>query len=62
MNHKNKCLTGQSIYLEMPVKTRSQEKQLSIPDFIPRNAKGYPSVGQLTIKKPDALHQCNKNN
>jgi hypothetical protein len=44
----------------MPVKTRSQEKQVSIPDSIPRNAKGYPSIGQLTIKKSVMLHQCNK--
>lgn len=43
----------------MPVKTRSQKK-IIIPDSIPRNAKGYPSVGQLTIKKPVMLHQCNK--
>jgi len=49
---------------QMPVKTRSQsqvqEKHITIPDSIPRNAKGYPSVGQLTIKKPEVLHQCNK--
>ena len=34
----------------MPVKTRSQTKQVVIPDDVPRNSKGHPSVGHLTIK------------
>jgi hypothetical protein len=47
----------------MPVKTRSQTKCESvsagksvregssvIEGWVPRNAKGYPSVGQLTLK------------
>jgi hypothetical protein len=38
----------------MPVTTRSQTKKIypgSTPN-LPLNAKGYPSVGMLTVKKP----------
>jgi|LauGreDrversion4_2_1035121.scaffolds.fasta_scaffold348672_2 hypothetical protein len=37
----------------MPVITRSQTKKAtSTPAKVPLNAKGHPSVGMLTVKKP----------
>jgi len=37
----------------MPVVTRSQTKKAtSVPAKVPLNAKGHPSVGMLTVKKP----------
>lgn len=44
----------------MPVITRSQSKKI-IPESIPRNSKGYPSVGGLTLKKMPNKIGCMKN-